>query len=197
MNFKNKKTNKKVKKRRTYKKYKGGDFTLGQKCYNVVGAIEAIEALKQYINRPFYWSIQLYDSTKCHLFIWKDETYDPHIHVHTWSDIKGKTIYKYTINKTTYSVQLMGKNKQHYESVLFQMYENLTGKRTKDPVFMTPARGSTSDVEPTENPTESKPTKPKLIQSGLMTDTLAPVQKKLGPTMGVGFIPKMEEGSLI
>ena len=187
MNFKNKKTNKKVQKRRTYKKYKGGDFRHGKKCGQVN---EAIEHLTTYIKKPFDWSIQIYDSTKCHLFIWKNETYDPHIHVHTFLD--GERIYQYTISKITYSVKLMGKDPVNYKSVLIQMYENLTGKTIADPVFMTPARG-TSDVQTTENSTETKPTKPKLKPSGLMTGDLAPLQKRLGPTMG----PKFEEGSLL
>ena len=188
MNFKNKKTNKKSQKRRTYKKYKGGDFIHGKKCVQVN---EAIEHLTTYIKKPFDWSIQLYGSTKCHLFIWEDEKYDPHIHVHTFLD--RERIYQYTISKITYSVQLMGKDEKHYKSVLFQMYKNLTGKRTKDPVFTTPSRG-TSDVQSTENSTESKPTKPKPIRSGVMTGDLEPVKQKLGPTMGI--IPKIE-GSLI
>jgi|Laugresbdmm110sn_1035088.scaffolds.fasta_scaffold120943_1 hypothetical protein len=184
MNFKNKKTNKKVKKRRTYKKYKGGDFTHGKKCSNVD---KAIQALTTYIKKPFDWSIQLYDSTKCHLFIWEDEIYNPHIHVHTFSD--REQIYQYTIKKKTYTVKLMGKDKIHYESVLIQMYKNLTGKTITDQLFTTPLRVQSTETQSTE----AKPIKQKPKPSGLMADVLEPVQKKLEPILD----PKKVEGSLL
>jgi len=182
MNFKNKKTNKKVKKRRTYKKYKGGNFTLGQKCHNVVGAIKA---LTTHIKKPFGWTIQLYDSTKCHLFIWKDEKYDPHIHVHTFSDRE----YRYTVNHETYTVKLIREDKKYYESVLIQMYENLTGKPIADPVFMTPDRYTPSD------PTTERPMKSEKKPSGLISGIFESTKRKLGPDLGKEVI--YDKGSLI
>lgn len=185
MKFIHKETNKKSRKRRTYKnkKYKGGDFK--NKTTNCEKSVPSIKELTKYIKEPYNWTIQLYDSTKCHLFIWKNKTQNPHIHVHTFLDRE----YRYTVNHETYTVKLIREDKKYYESVLIQMYENLTGKPIADPVFMTPDRYTPSD------PTTERPMKSEKKPSGLMSGIFESTKRKLGPDLGKEVI--YDKGSLI
>ena len=144
-----------------------------------------IKELSKYVKEPYHWNIKPYDSTKCHLFIWKNKTQNPHIHVHTFLDKE----YKYTVNNETYTVKLIREDKKYYESVLIQMYENLTGNSIADPVFMTPDRYTPSE------PTTERPMKSEKKPSGLMSGIFESMKRKLGPDLGKEVI--YDKGSLI
>lgn len=189
MKFIHKKTNKRSRKRRTYKnkKYKGGDFIhRTSKCKQ---SGPSIKELTKYIKEPYKWTIQLYDSTRCHLFIWYKDEKTPHIHVHTFSN----ETYGYTVNKKTYTVKLYGKERINYESVLNQMYETLTGLVKPDPVFTTPVK------PPYGESTTETPTKSERKQDSLRSEKLRSVQIKLGPIMGKERLSShfVKDGSLI
>jgi hypothetical protein len=178
MKTRNRKTRKKhpIKNKKKSRTYTGG-CPKTQNCKNIVAPLKK---LANYIKTPYCWAIRLYDSTKCHLFIWHKDSVEeyPHIHVHGFSN----NTYEYTLTQktgkkkhTSHTAVLYVDEDTYYESVLVEMYNTLENRNRPIPVLSTPTRRSHNVDGP------DTPDKKHIPSDGLRTNELRSSQIKLGP----------------